>query len=83
MMSVEEKPSVTHAEHLLASDSQQSTWKYLSSRVTTLKPTFCKTQNPIKVLGQLDRQQWLFFWVYFKTASPLLKIQRARAYIHP
>ncbi|PSK36128.1 Carboxylic acid transporter [Elsinoe australis] len=40
-------------------------FKYLATRVTTLKPPMAKVDNPIKLLRTLNRQQWAFFGIAF------------------
>ncbi len=39
--------------------------KYLITRPTSLKPPRSKLGNPIRILSQLDRHQWLMFSVGF------------------
>lgn len=39
--------------------------RYLSTRVSSLKPPMTKLQNPITLLRMLNTQQWLFFFVAF------------------
>ena len=52
---VEEPP---HREHM-------SVARYCATRVPTLKPPMTKAENPFKLLGLLNTQQWLFFGVAF------------------
>lgn len=44
-------------------ETKMSVGSYLASRLPTLKPPMNKAPNPIRVLGMLNRQQWLFFLV--------------------
>lgn len=46
------------AEHLTVG-------KYLATRISTLKPPMNRAPSPIKLLGLLNQQQWLFFLVAF------------------
>ncbi|KAF1811566.1 MFS general substrate transporter [Eremomyces bilateralis CBS 781.70] len=39
--------------------------RYIATRFTTLVPPMDKAPNPIRVLGLLNRQQWMFFLVGF------------------
>lgn len=39
--------------------------RYAATRISTLKPPMDKAPNPFKLLGLLNRQQWLFFLVAF------------------
>ena len=40
--------------------------RYLLTRIPSLKPPRTeKMQNPISVIRQLDRHQWLMFWAGF------------------
>lgn len=39
--------------------------EYLKSRVTTLKPPMQKAESPFKVLGLLNRLQWMQFLIAF------------------
>lgn len=39
--------------------------RYVSTRVSTLKPPMAKVPNPIKLLSLLNTQQWMFFFVAF------------------
>ncbi|EGZ11668.1 hypothetical protein PHYSODRAFT_317154 [Phytophthora sojae] len=56
-------PGVPDAPH--SSDEKMSVGEYLKSRVTTLKPTMAQVENPFKVLGLLNRLQWMQFLVAF------------------
>ena len=38
-------------------------WRYLYTRVPTLKPPMRKAPNPLKAILLLNREQWLFFLV--------------------
>ncbi|KAI9875806.1 MAG: hypothetical protein M1830_007962 [Pleopsidium flavum] len=42
-----------------------SAGRYIATRIPTLKPPMAKTPNPIKLLGTLNLQHWLFFLVAF------------------
>lgn len=42
-----------------------SAGRYLSTRLSTLKPPMTKAPNPIKLFRLLNLQQWLFFLVAF------------------
>ncbi|KAJ9609856.1 Carboxylic acid transporter [Cladophialophora chaetospira] len=44
-------------------DLKMSVGQYLSTRISTLKPTFTIPPNPFKLLGMLTRKNWLFFGV--------------------
>lgn len=44
---------------------KMSAGRYAATRISTLKPPMAKAPNPIKLLSQLNRQQWLFFLVAF------------------
>ncbi|KAK2758391.1 hypothetical protein FQN54_004241 [Arachnomyces sp. PD_36] len=46
-------------------ETKMSAGKYLATRLPTLKPPMNKAPNPIRVLGLLNKQQWLFFLVAF------------------
>jgi len=37
--------------------------KYITSRISTLKPPMEKVDNPFTLLAMLNMQQWLFFFV--------------------
>jgi SHS family lactate transporter-like MFS transporter len=39
--------------------------KYITSRISTLKPPMEKVDNPFTLLAMLNMQQWLFFFVGF------------------
>ena len=60
---VADRPSSRHAAD---QDGQhQSAGRYLATRFSSLKPPMGKAPNPIRILGLLNRQQWLFFLVAF------------------
>lgn len=66
----EEKAGVAYVEGTGASGHQYqgnhnhaSIGQYLTTRFTTLKPTFTIPPNPIKSLALLSRKDWLFFSV--------------------
>lgn len=46
-------------------DEHMSIGRYLATRIPTAFPTFDKVSNPIRLLGLLNTQQWLFFLVAF------------------
>lgn len=46
-------------------NAHYSIGEYLRRRVTTLKPPMNHAPNPIKALGLLNKQQWLFFMIAF------------------
>ncbi|KAE9010157.1 hypothetical protein PF010_g10618 [Phytophthora fragariae] len=46
-------------------DEMRSFGEYCRTRVTTLKPPMTKVDNPLTVLAQLNRMQWLQFLVSF------------------
>ncbi|KAI1812725.1 carboxylic acid transporter [Poronia punctata] len=45
--------------------SPEQIWRYLLTRVTSLRPPKTKLRNPIEVLGELDAHQWHMFSVGF------------------
>lgn len=45
--------------------SRKQTAHYLLTRPTTLKPPKTKLRNPVSILRELDRHQWLMFAVGF------------------
>lgn len=51
--------------HHDVTDEHMSVGQYLSSRIPTLMPTFDHVENPFKLLGLLNRQQWLSFLLGF------------------
>lgn len=53
------------AEEVYRNDMHMGVGRYLATRITSLKPDFKPLPNPIRVLGLLNRQQWLFFLVAF------------------
>ena len=44
---------------------KMSAARYLSTRLSTLKPPMHPVPNPIRLLGMLNTQQWLFFLLGF------------------
>jgi len=44
---------------------KMSAGRYAATRFSTLMPTFDKAANPFKLLGLLNKQQWLFFIISF------------------
>jgi len=55
-------PQLTQVD---TTDIQMSPARYFGTRFTTLKPPMAKAPNPIRLLRQLNGQQWLFFSVAF------------------
>ena len=53
----------TQAEDALRPEPKMSIGRYITTRITTLKPPMTKVANPISLLATLNRQQWLFFAV--------------------
>jgi len=49
----------------LPEGGRMSVGQYLATRISTLKPPMDKVENPIKLLGMLNRKQWLFFTCAF------------------
>ena len=39
--------------------------RYFLTRPSSLKPPRTRLGNPIRILGELDRHQWLMFWAGF------------------
>lgn len=64
-------PDVNGAPHppVPASKKSMGVGEYLRTRFTSLKPPMEKVPNPITLLGQLNRLQWLNFAVAFATWS--------------
>jgi MFS transporter, SHS family, lactate transporter len=63
-------PSEERGHHDMTSSYEESSrhlsvGEYMTTRLSTLKPTMTKTANPFKLLATLNRQQWLFFGVAF------------------
>jgi MFS transporter, SHS family, lactate transporter len=63
-------PSEESAHHDMTSNYEESSrhlsaGEYMTTRLSTLKPTMTKTANPLKLLTTLNLQQWLFFGVAF------------------
>ncbi|KAL9114492.1 MAG: hypothetical protein Q9227_001573 [Pyrenula ochraceoflavens] len=52
-------------DHVDATGHNLSTGRYITSRIPTLKPPMAKAPNPIRLLGLLNFQQWMFFLVAF------------------
>lgn len=48
------------------SDLDMSPRRYITTRLSTLKPPMTIPPNPFKVLGLLTRRDWLFFAVRFE-----------------
>src|SRR5271170_776311 len=55
-------PQLTQVD---STDIQMSPARYFGTRFATLKPPMAKAPNPIRLLRQLNSQQWLFFSVAF------------------
>jgi SHS family lactate transporter-like MFS transporter len=53
-------------------EEDMSIGRYFATRIPTLVPPMNKAPNPFQALMLLNRQQWLFFWVW-----PLQGIQVA------
>jgi len=51
--------------------TNMSVGRYLATRVTTLVPPMNKAPNPFKTLMLLNRQQWVFFMVNYRSTSIL------------
>jgi SHS family lactate transporter-like MFS transporter len=62
---VREDGGAIHQEEGPVRDERMSVGKYAATRFSTLKPPMAKVPNPIKLLGLLNTQQWLFFLVGF------------------
>jgi SHS family lactate transporter-like MFS transporter len=66
-------PTDEHAEHHdnAARDGERANYegmsvsRYFLTRLSTLKPPMEKVENPFKLLGLLNKQQWLFFLCSF------------------
>lgn len=54
----ESDPAPPYGEHM-------SVGKYFATRISTLKPPMTKVENPIKLLGMLNKKQWLAFLCSF------------------
>ena len=46
-------------------EEKMSVGRYFATRIPTLKPPMNRAPNPFKLLGMLNRQQWLFFLIGF------------------
>lgn len=59
----------SESNHVLQNEASQpdhmSVGRYLSTRLSTLKPPMTKAPNPIRLFRLLNLQQWLFFLVAF------------------
>ena len=51
--------------HQHAAPQDMSVGRYFATRFSTLKPPMHSVPNPIRLLGMLNTQQWLFFLVGF------------------
>jgi SHS family lactate transporter-like MFS transporter len=65
MATLAEKPTEAHLEYenYHEPESKTSIGQYVATRVPTLIPPMTKVESPFKMLGLLNRQQWLFFMV--------------------
>jgi SHS family lactate transporter-like MFS transporter len=71
----EKNPIATgeHAEHrdVYPQESERAHYegmsmgRYLATRLSTLKPPMEKVENPFKLLGLLNKKQWMFFLCSF------------------
>ena len=59
----EEKSRPTSRNPRPVKFSSESIGHYAATRFSTIMPAFDPAPNPIKLLGMLNRQQWLFFSV--------------------
>lgn len=51
--------------HNTPRDEPMTAKRYITTRLSTLKPPMAKAPNPIRLLRMLNTQQWLFFLVAF------------------
>lgn len=66
MASEDKKPIRDDSPQGDFSESEKmSVSRYLSTRLSTLKPPMAKAPNPFKLVRLLSLQQWLFFLVAF------------------
>ena len=61
----DEKYGVDECEYQASHRKSMSASRYLTTRVTTLKPAMRKVRNPIALLRLLNLEQWMFFMVAF------------------
>lgn len=54
-----------HPISLTIDSSPSQIGRYLLSRPTSLRPPLIKLRNPIAIVRELDRHQWLMFLVGF------------------
>jgi SHS family lactate transporter-like MFS transporter len=64
MATFEEKPTGDHFENFEL-ESKMTMSQYVRTRISTLAPPMTKVENPFKLLGLLNRQQWFFFLVLY------------------
>lgn len=59
--------SPVEKQHTLEDDDgpRMSAGEYIRTRISTLKPPLTVPPNPIRVLGQLSRMNWLMFLCAF------------------
>lgn len=57
--------AVSYVTYGHASERPFSIGEYFRTRFTTLRPPMAKAPNPFKLMGTLNKQQWLFFAVAF------------------
>ena len=65
MATFEEKPTGDHLENFDELGSKMTISQYVRTRISTLAPPMTKVENPFKLLGHLNHQQWLFFLVLY------------------
>lgn len=57
------EPTALAGNRANVEEERMSIGRYLWTRLPTLKPPMNKSPNPISLLAQLNREQWLFFLV--------------------
>jgi MFS transporter, SHS family, lactate transporter len=62
---VDSPPPTYRNDEVELSHRHMSVAEYARTRITSLKPPMAKVDNPFKLLGLLNTQQWLFFLVAF------------------
>ncbi|KAF2870697.1 carboxylic acid transporter protein-like protein [Massariosphaeria phaeospora] len=64
---MEEKSQIEQRPRLNSSQPTEtmSASRYIATRVSSLKPTMTRVQNPFTLLALLNYQQWMFFLVAF------------------
>jgi len=66
MATLDEKPTeecLENENHYASDQLKMSIGQYIVTRVPTLMPPMTKVANPFKLLGFINRQQWLLFLV--------------------